>query len=93
MKKIICLFALLFVSLFANANNIEVSTPKFVNLTESSTIAIENVTYVTSFIALEDIDICYTDTFRLLLYTYISPVTGVPMAVYRIYTVTTCIQM
>ncbi len=91
MKKIICLFVLLFVSLIASANNTERDTSEFVASIEYT--AIENNVCDYSHVLLEDIEICYTDRFRLLQYTYIDPVTELTMAVYKVYTVITCIPI
>ena len=93
MKKIICLFALLFVSLLASANTIEVSTPEFDNSTENCTINIENGTTVASFEMLDGLKVCYTTTLTLLVGTFVSPVTGETMEVYRVYTSTVCVTV
>lgn len=93
MKKIICLFALLFVSLFASANTIELSTPEFVNSTESCTINVENGTTVTSFEMLDGLKVCYTTTLTLLVDSFVSPVTGQEMEVYHVYTSTVCVTV
>lgn len=93
MKKIICLFTLLFVSLFVSANTIELSTPEFVNSTESCTINVENGTTVTSFEMLDGLKVCYTTTIELLVDTYESPTSGQTVEVYHVYTSTVCITV
>lgn len=95
MKKIICLFALLFVSLFASANNNESNASTLVNFTETVTPNAEanpSIT-VTSFAILDGLKVCYTTTLTLLVDTYVSPVTGQTMEVYRVYTSTVCMTV
>jgi hypothetical protein len=95
MKKAICLFALLFVSLFASANTNEMSTSEFVSSTEIITTSIEDnaSTTFTSFEMVDGLKVCYTTVLRLLVNSYGSPTTRQTMLVHEVYTSTICITV
>jgi hypothetical protein len=90
MKKAICLFALLFVSLFASANTNEMSTSEFVSSTEIITTSIEDnaSTTFTSFEMVDGLNVCYTTT--LQLYSHSSSNVEATFDVYIVYTSIMC---